>query len=104
MKKGKTHWSKAKLKVYTLLLCAKADSVEAPEELDLIKSMTSPETFDLILNEIRSDDEDTSLKKIEDAVTNLEYSHMELAQLKKEIKEVFYSDRKIQMTEDYLFR
>lgn len=104
MNDEKTHWSKAELRIYILLLCAKADSVEASEELDLIKSKTSPENFDLILNEIRNDDEDASFKKIEEAVTNLEYSHIEITQLKKEIKEVFYSDGKIHMAEGYLFR
>lgn len=104
MNNEKTHWSKAELKIYILLLCTKADSVEAAEELDLIRSKTSPETFNRILHEIRFDDEDTSLKKIEDAVTNLEYSHIEIAQLKKEIKEVFYSDGKIHVAEGYPFR
>ncbi|MCG2459272.1 hypothetical protein K8352_00765 [Flavobacteriaceae bacterium F89] len=104
MNDEKTHWSKAELRAYILLLCAKADSVEASEELDLIKSKTSPEIFDSILEEIRNDDEDASLKKIEDAVTKLEYSHKELTQLKKEIKDVFYSDGKIQMAEETLFQ
>mgnify|MGYP006331042605 FL=1 len=86
------------------MLCAKVDFVESSEELDLIRSKTSAETFDLILNEIRFDDEDASLRKIEDAVTNLEYSHWEIAQLKNEIKEIFYSDGKIEIAEGYMFR
>lgn len=86
------------------MLCAKVDFDVSSEELDLIRSKTSAETFDLILDEIRFDDEDASLRKIEDAVTNLEYSHWEIAQLKKEIKEVFYADGKIEIAEGYLFR
>ncbi len=99
MNKKRTHWSKTELKIYILLLCAKADSIEDLEELDLIKSRTSSKTFARLYREISYDDEDTSLTKISDTVAKLEYSHMELSELKKETREVFSCDGKFQMAE-----
>ncbi|MDT7827337.1 hypothetical protein RQM65_01500 [Pricia sp. S334] len=99
-----TYYSKAELKVYILLLCAKADSIEDAGELNLIRSKTSPENFERLYNEISQDDEDESFTKIEKSVSRLNYSHMELAELKKEIREVFSADRKFHITERSLSR
>jgi len=104
MKNNGTHWSKAELKVYILLLCAKADSIEDTEELNLIRSRTAPEKFDRLYNEISHDDEDNSFTKIENTISKLDYSEMELAELKKEIREVFSADGKFHITERNLSR
>tara|TARA_R100000306_G_scaffold889_2_gene2391 strand:+ start:43394 stop:43828 length:435 start_codon:yes stop_codon:yes gene_type:complete len=92
-------WSKAELKIYILLLCAKADKVEDKEELTLIKSKTSAETFDKIYKEFCRHDEDESLEKIQDAIAYLDYSNQELATLKMEIQQVFATDSKVVMKE-----
>ncbi|SDE78378.1 hypothetical protein SAMN05421636_107240 [Pricia antarctica] len=104
MKEIATHWSKAELKVYILLLCAKADSIEDPEELNLIRSRTAPENFDRLYNEISLDDEDKSFTKIQNTISRLEYSQMELAELKKETREVFSADGKFHIRERNLSR
>lgn len=96
------NWSKEQLKVYLLLLSAQADSVQTKEEIDLIKSKTDKTTFDTVYEEFKKDDEDTSLQKIESAVAKLKFSHMELADLRKEINEVFHSDNKFSASERYL--
>ena len=95
MKPEQTQLSKKELKAYILMLCAKADQVEAEEELTLIKSKTSAETFDKMYKE----DEDESLEKIQDAIAYLDYSNQELATLKMEIQQVFSTDSNVNMKE-----
>ena len=104
MKNKRTLWSKNELKTYILLRCAKADSMEDSEELDLIRSKTKTKTFDRLYREISYDDEVASLMKIEDAVAKLEYSHLELDQLKREVLEVFSADGNLHIAEQNLSR
>lgn len=104
MKTDQTPWNKAELKIYILLLCAKADLVETEEELNLIKSKTSTDIFDRMYEEFCKDDEDECYKKIQYAVGRHKYSYKELSELKKEIQEVFFSDKKLLMKEQNLSR
>jgi len=99
MKPKQTQWTKAELKTYILLLCAKADQVEDEEELNFIKSKTAKITFENIYEEFCHDEEDESLEKIQDAIANLDYSNKELAALKMEIHQVFSTDHKVVMKE-----
>lgn len=99
MKPANKIWTKEELKIYILLLCAKADSEESELEISLIKSKTSETTFEQIYAEFSLDDEDKSIEKIEFAVGRHEYSMRELYQLKKEIQEIFTSDKKYLMKE-----
>lgn len=96
------NWSKNELKVYLLLLSAQADATQTKEEMDLIKSKTDQRTFDAIYEEFTKDDQDIRLEKIERSIAKLKYSHMELADLRKEINEVFNSDDKFSASERYL--
>ncbi|WP_047417419.1 hypothetical protein [Cellulophaga sp. Hel_I_12] len=102
MKNELTNWSKAELKIYILLLCAKIDQEESEAEITLIKSKTDENTFNTIYNEFCCDEEDGCFEKIEKAIHHHHYSTMELGQLKKEILEVFHSDKKFSMKERYL--
>ncbi len=104
MKTGETQWSKEELKIYILILCAKADKVEAEEEIALIKNNTSNEIFDKMYQEFQNDDEDESLEKIQDVLEMHHYSELEICELKNEIQKVFAADRKIQMAESNLGR
>jgi hypothetical protein len=99
MKEKEHHWSKDELKTYILLLCAGADVVEAKEELDLIRSMAPPGTFQRIYAEFRGDDRDRSLEKIRNSMQGHDYSYWELAKLRSGIEEVFASDGSMVMKE-----
>lgn len=85
-------WNKSELQTYILLLCANADSFESEEEINLIKSKVDKETFEKMYIQFNSDSEEERLEKIDDAIQLLEYSTMELAQLRREIYEIFFSD------------
>lgn len=99
MKSIEKHWTKEKLKTYILLLCAKADQVEAEAELNLIKSKIPAAIFEAVYQEFSKDTEDESLEKIQYALERHEYSNKELAALKKEIQEVFSTDNSVNMKE-----
>ncbi|MFC4720856.1 hypothetical protein ACFO5O_00875 [Geojedonia litorea] len=92
-------WTKTELQTYILLLCANADSVETSEEIDLIKSKVDKSTFDKIYAEFSQDSEDESLDKINEAIHLHEYSNIELAQFRKEMYEIFFSDCSFSMME-----
>lgn len=96
------NWSKKELKIYILLFCAKVDQIESAEEIALIKSKTDPETFDRLYKEFCEDREDDCFEKIEDAIGNYPFSPREIAEIKKEVMDVFNSDEKFSMKERYL--
>lgn len=102
MKKEHPKWSKEELKIYILLLCAKADWKETPEEMTLIRSKSNQEIFDRIYKEISEDNEDISLDKIEASIEKHNYSTMEIIELKKDIQEVFSSDKDFSLKERYI--
>lgn len=102
MKNEHPKWSKEELKIYILLLCAKADWKETPEEMTLIRSKSNQEIFDRIYKEISEDNEDISLDKIEASIEKHNYSTMEIIELKKDIQEVFSSDKDFSLKERYI--
>jgi len=102
MKDEQKQWTKAELQVYILMLCANADSNVTQEELELIKSKTNKNTFNKISQEFSEDSEEESLEKIQDNLVLHEYSHKELMALRKEMFEVFFSDKKFNQMENTL--
>ncbi|MET6990948.1 hypothetical protein [Sediminicola arcticus] len=102
MKNEQPKWSKEELKIYILLLCAKADWKETPEEMTLIRSKSNQEIFDRIYKEISEDKEDISLDKIEASIEKHHYSTMEIIELKKDIQEVFSADKDFSLKEQYI--
>lgn len=95
-------WNKSELQIYILMLCANADSKITTEEIELIKSKTDAETFQKIYEEFMEDSEEESLEKIQDNLVVHEYSHKELSELRKEMFEVFFSDKKFSVMENTL--
>lgn len=96
------NWSKEELKIYILLLCTRADSDETPEEINLIKSKTTPAIFEKMRKEISSDDENTSLEKIEAVISVHQYDITEVFELRKEMRAVFSADKHYDRKERYL--
>jgi hypothetical protein len=102
MEGKQSHWSKNELQTYILLLCANADSVETDEEINLVKSKTDKATFDKIYAEFSNDTEEESLEKIQDDLVMHDFSHKELAKFRREMFEIFFSDKKFSMMENTL--
>jgi len=97
-------WTKAEFQTYILLLCANADSDESEEEINLIKSKVSTEIYEKMYKEFIGDTEDEGVEKIDDNIQLLEYTNIELAQLRREMYEIFFSDCNFKMIERNLDR
>ncbi|PWI30472.1 hypothetical protein DI383_08080 [Flavobacteriaceae bacterium LYZ1037] len=97
-------WSKKELQIYILLLCANADSEETEEELELIKSKTDPDTFIKMHKEFSEDTEEDRFEKIDTNVHLHDYSNMELSDFRKEMYEVFLTDKRYLLMERNLDR
>lgn len=104
MKYKSPEWDKNELQIYILLLAANADKDETEDEINFIRSKTDPETFDKLYKEFHEDKKKKRLKKIQYSVEDHDYSHMELAQLRKEVYEVFFIDNKLKRVEQNLDR
>ena len=104
MKSKKKPWNKLELKTYILLLCANIDSERTKEEVKFIKTKIDPKTYKKIKKEFSGDTEDESLKKIDENVQLHEYSFNELNELRKEMHEIFNSDKYFSQTERNLDR
>ncbi|TYA57502.1 hypothetical protein [Formosa maritima] len=104
MNSKNTTWTKKELQIYILLLCANADSEETEEELQLIKSKTDAETFERMHKEFHEDSEDERFDKIDTNVQLHDYSNMELSEFRKEMYEIFLTDKKYLLMERNLDR
>lgn len=102
MKDNHKTWTKEELKIYILLVCAKADDEISPEEVELIQLKTNQETFDKIYAEFKGDKKKKSLKKIERAIGLHQYGSLELLELRKEIFKVYLADNVLCKKERYL--
>lgn len=94
-----SEWTKTELQTYILLLCANADSVETSEEIKLIKSKVDKDTFEKMYAQFKNDSDEESLEKINEAIHLHDYTNMELAQFRKEMYEIFFSDCSFSMME-----
>ncbi len=99
MKNDKVQWTKKELQIYILLTCANADAIISEEEINLIKSKVDKESFDRIYSEFSEDNEERNFEKIQDNIALFHYSHREIEWLRKEMQEVFFTDKKFGMLE-----
>lgn len=97
-------WTKEEFHTYILLLCANADSEESEDELNLIKSKVSTDTFENIYEEFKGDSEEERLEKVDDNIHLHDYTNIEMAQLRREMYEIFFSDCDFKMMERNLDR
>jgi hypothetical protein len=104
MKSETKRWTKTELQVYILLLCANADSIETEEELNLIKSKVAADIYENIYNEFSGDSEEERIEKIDCSIQHHEFSNQELAHLRREMYEIFFSDCDFKLMERNLDR
>ena len=97
-----TNWTKTELQIYILLLCANADKEETEDEVNLIQSKVSKETFDNIYKEFHEDSGKRKLKKVDRNIHFHNYSNKELIAFRKEINEIFFSDGDFKLMEQRL--
>ncbi len=96
--------TKKELQIYILLLCANADSVETEEELNMIKSKVDAKTFERIYKDFGNATEDERLERIDDNIQLHDFENIELAELRREMYEIFFADCDFKMMERNLNR
>lgn len=99
-----SQWSKEELKIYILIFCASVDSEETEDEINLIKSKTTPDTFNKMYKLFNLHSEQESIDKIDDCVQGHEFTEMELAEFRQEIYKLFLTDNKFHRKEQSLDR
>lgn len=104
MTSNSNKWTKEEFHIYILLLCANADSEETPEEIDLIKKKVNAETYEKIYNEFKLDSEEERFEKVDDNIHLHDYTNIEMAQLRREMYEIFFADCNFKMMERNLDR
>lgn len=97
-----TNWTKTELQIYILLLCANADKEETEEELKMIQSKVTVDSFDKIYKEFQGDSDKKRLKKIERTIHLHDYNNKELVDFRKEVHQIFFSDDSFKMMEQRL--
>ncbi len=97
-----TNWTKTELQTYILLLCANADEDESEEELAMIKSKVSKDTFDKIYKQFSKDSEKKRLKRVDRNIHMHMYSSKELSDFRREVYEIFFADCNFTMMEKRL--
>jgi hypothetical protein len=98
------NYNKEELKIYLLLLCSKADSIITQEELNFIKSKLDVAIFKKIYKNFLSHTEDEVLEIIEDTINELQLSHLEILEIKNQMKTLFFIDNNYTMKEKNLTR
>ena len=104
MQPKKNFWSKTELQLYILLLCANADDHESEQEINMIRAKTDQETFERIYLEFSGDNEDERFEKIDAAIHLHSYSLKEIADFRREMYEIFFSDCNFTLMEKNLDR
>lgn len=99
-----TNWTKEELKIYILIFCASVDSNATEDEINLIKSKTSPDTYLKMYNAFSAHTEQESIDKIEDSIHLHDFTEMELAEFRQEIYKLFLTDSKFHRKEKSLDR
>ena len=102
MKKTPNNWSQEEFKTYLLLLCAKADAHEHQDEIAMIKSKSDAQIFQNMYLEFENDSEEEAFDKISRSIHARDYSPREIASLKREMHEVFFSDNKFTLMEEQM--
>lgn len=99
-----SRWSKEELKIYILIFCASVDSNPTDEEMNFIKSKTSPDTFHKMQKAFSAHSEQESIDKIEESIHKHDFTYMELAEFRQEIHKLFLSDNIFHRKEQSLDR
>lgn len=104
MSEFETNWSMEEFKVYLLLYCAFADYEEALEEKEMISKYLDEGHVEMMLEELKSDNDYQSIQKIVTTAQKFFLSKEEVEQTLKEISDLFNADGKFDILEQNLFR
>ena len=97
------NWTKEEFKTYVLLYVAQSNYIETEDERKFILSKVDEKSFNAIHTEIVHDNENKSMKKIKEYLTENKFSESDKENLIREIKEVCFADGSVDIFEKKTF-
>lgn len=98
-----TQWTREELKAYVLIYGAHADFVESKEEIEVITSKIGQNSYSKMHSEFQKDNDHQSISKINTTLERLGYTQNEKIALLLELKKLFESDGRFDITERNMF-
>jgi len=96
-------WTFKDFEAYVLLYAAHCNHFESKEEQDYIIDKVSKETFHRIHTEVVVDSDEESLNKIQQYISENKLNQQEKEDLIKNIKNVFFADQSVDVSEKKAF-
>lgn len=96
-------WTKKEFETYVLLYAAHCNHLETVEEEDFILENVDEETFHKIHNEVVIDSDEENLNKIQEYLSENNFSQKEKEELLRGIKKVFFADGSVDVLEKKVF-
>jgi hypothetical protein len=100
---NKLNWSKKEFEVYVLLFAAHCNHFESKEEQDYILNRVDEKMYNKIHTEVVIDSEETNLNKIQQYLSENDFTQTEKEALIKDIKNVFFADGTVDTIEKNIF-
>lgn len=97
------NWTKKEFEAYVLLYAAHCNFFESAEEEEYILSRVDQKTYFKIHNEVVIDSDENNLNKIQQYLSENEFTQTEKEALIKDIKNVFFADGSVDIIEKKVF-
>ncbi|QOD61317.1 hypothetical protein H9I45_02400 [Polaribacter haliotis] len=96
-------WTKKEFEAYVLLYAAHCNHIEDIEEQKFIRTKVDEETFHKIHTEVVVDSDAINLNKIQQYVSENDFTQLEKEELLRDIKKVFFADGSVDILEKKVF-
>ena len=96
-------WTKKEFLAYLLLYAAHCNHIEDIAEQDHIRTKVDEKTFHRIHTEVVVDSDEESLSKIQNYMSENDFTQEEKESLLRGIKEVFFADGSVDLLEKNVF-
>lgn len=97
------HWTKREFETYVLLYAAHCNFIEDKEEKKYILSKVDEQTYNRIHTEVVLDNDTENLNKIQEYLSENNYSQEDKESLLRDIKQVFFADGTVDFLEKKVF-
>lgn len=99
-----SHWTKKELVAYILLYASQSDTIVSNKERNVIISKVDMKTFDKVRTEFKQDNDYQSIQKIIAGLKAHNYTKMDTDLLLADIKMLFFSDGKFDVSERTMYK
>ncbi|WP_299016989.1 hypothetical protein [uncultured Polaribacter sp.] len=97
------NWTKKEFEAYVLLFAAHANHIEDKKENEFINTLVNKETLHKIHTEVVVDSEKENLHKIQEYLSNNNFTNVEKENLLRNIKKVLFADGSVDVLEKKVY-